>query len=197
MYQGQNFEAFVLLKDSMGVPVSTLAYTDLTVRTWNTKQTVMQPLTLALADLVNLGSGMYVIKIDKSLYPNVGEFALEVKGSLIADTLQVYPVDPTPLSFLQSPSVCVVSGNIMEITGQASSNREEVSFRISKLPSSVSGSLVTSERMIVYPDAYGNFSVQLLRFSEIIVEIKRAGINYKFTVPNQATAPLLGLIPPI
>ena len=54
-----------------------------------------------------------------------------------------------------------------------------------------------SERIIVYPDAYGNFSVQLLRYAEVIVEIKRLGINYKFTVPNQATAPLLGLLPPI
>lgn len=200
MYQGENTECFVKLVDLSDVIVTGLTHVNMTVKTWNKGQTSLQTVSLLPTDVVEIGEGLYVIKIAKEQFPNVGLFYLEVSsafGTPFKTFGQEYNVEPTPISFLQAPSVCVVTGNIMDITGQPTHNREEVSFRVSKLPVSVGGALVNSERSVVYPDAYGNFNIQLLRYAEVIVEIKRAGINYKFTVPNTATAPLLSLIPPI
>ena len=59
-------------------------------------------------------------------------------------------------------------------------------------PSLIDGSLLRTT-----PDAFGNFSVVLLRGKKVIVEIERSGIKQTITVPEQATANLVDLLPPI
>ena len=196
MYQAQNAELLIYLCDNVGDPKLAVPYDQMNVKFWNHGQESFTTIFPVDTDVVELGEGFYVLRIAKENFPNVGAFFIEVTG-MFKTFSKEYFVEPTPLSFLQGPAVCVVSGNIVDISGAVPGSKEEISFRVAKVPNTVGGSLVTSERFVMYPDAYGNFSIQLLRFSEVIVEIKRTGINYKFTVPDLATAPLLSLLPPI
>ena len=202
MYQGQNAEIIVKLYESEyesigNLPASGILYADLTMKYWRTGDLLLQTHTLTSGDLVELGDGLYVLKIPGTLLTKIGTFFIQLSGLLIKDYEQSFQVEPVTPSVVLHPNVCVVSGNIIDITGAPTMPNESIEFRIAQVPRTSGGSLLNVQRIVTHPDAYGNFSVQLIRGAEIVVDIKRAGINYKFTVPDQETASLLDLLPPI
>jgi hypothetical protein len=202
MYQGQSTEIIVKLLESEyesigGLPASGILHPDVTFKFWRVGDTAFQTHTITAQDFLELGDGFYVLKIPGAILNRVGQFFIQLSGLLIQNYEQSFQVEPLHPSVLLAPNLCVVSGNIIDITGSPAMPGESIEFRIAQTPKASGGALVNTQRILTHPDAYGSFSVQLIRGAVIVVEIKRAGINYQFTVPDQSTASLLDLLPPI
>jgi hypothetical protein len=206
MFQGQSAELMVKLLESsyeqefegayFALPAAGIEHTDLTLKYWKTGFTSLSEYTLTANDWLEIGDGNYVLKLPPTLLDTLGFFWFQLSGLLIQNYEAQYQVVPTPINYTVNPSICVVSANLIDITGEPA-GQEEISFRIAKIPKSSGGALINVKRITARPDAFGNFSVQLIRGSEVVVEIPKAGINNKFTVPEQTSALLLDLLPPL
>lgn len=204
MYLGRASEVVVLLHESNyefgyegdTVGASGVVFSDITVKYWKPGLVALQELTITNADWIELGNGYYAIKIPASVLNTVGFFFLQISGPYLRVFSEQYSVEPTPVSFLQSPNLCIVHGNITDITGSALNPQDEIVFHIYLVPKSTQGSIINSNRIVTKPDVYGNFSIQLLRNIDVKIEIKVSGINFKFKVPDAPVAALLDLMPP-
>lgn len=206
MYLGRSSEVVVTLFESnyeFGyegndlIPAAGVLFSDLTMKFWRPGMVAYQTHVLTNADWIELGNGNYVLKIPAALLTAVGFFFVQLTGPHLRSFQQQYSVEPTPINFLQSPNVCIVHGNISDITGSPINPDDEIVFGLGIFPKSIQGSILNSKRIVSRPDAYGNFSIQLLCGIEARVEIKLSGINFKITVPNQPSAALLDLMPPL
>lgn len=203
MFQGQDTEILVQLYESgyedpfMSIPASGIIYSDLTMAYWAQGMIAFDSFTLTSAMWTEIGDGLYILRIPGTLLQSFGQFALRLTGGLIRQYDALHVVYPVPAGFNASPNKCVVSGNIIDITGMAPQDGEEIVFRIAQIPKSVNGSLINYDRIKTRHDAYGNFSVSLIRELVVVIEMRKAGINYQFTVPDQATAALIDLLPPL
>lgn len=137
----------------------------------------------------------YILRLSASDTDTVGTLMVSITtptGGLTKE-LEVLPAPVTPVGI---PGTCVVSGNIIDIGGSPSS-QQPIMFRIAKNPATLGGAFVAGARLITMPDAYGSFSVALLRNAKVIVEIEGAGIRQQIVVPDASTANLIDLLPPI
>lgn len=204
MYLGRTTEVVVSLTESnyeFGYEGDTAAasgvlFSEVTFKYWRQGMVALQSHPLLITDWIELGNGNYVLKIPGSLIAAIGFFHVDITGPGLRPYSKQFSVEPTPLSFLQAPNVCVITGNVSDITGSSLNPDDELVFRVSTVPRSIQGSILNAKRIVSKPDAYGNFSIQLIRGIDVNVEIKLSGINFKITVPDQAVANLLDLMPP-
>jgi len=92
--------------------------------------------------------------------------------------------------------VCILSGTLVDIGG-APMVSTEVVFRPPHVPYYAGHALVGAGLIRTITDAFGNFSVRLLRDTTVLVEIEQVGIRYHINIPDSATAELVDLLPPI
>ena len=193
--QGQNFDIFVQLSQG-GTPVPDLTPADVLMRWWKPGATSVSVRPILPEEWVDLGGGDYVLKLPGADVDTLGMLFIRLTGSLFDIHERDFLVEPAPLAFLASANYCIVSGNTLDLSGRMLFGKEVV-FRPVDAPNAVGPSIVNFERIITYTDALGNFSVRLLRGAKAIVEIKEAGLRAQFEVPDQSTALLLDLLPPI
>ncbi len=158
--------------------------------------TIFSVKTLAPTDWVELGYGVYVVKWSAVDMGVLGQFVFRLASTSIDPYVGIFDILPAPVGILANPLVCVVSGNIVDIGGQPST-QQQVSFRVSQLPAATGSSFIAGGYVTTSPDAYGNFSVALLQGKSVVVEIVQTGLKHVITVPAQATASLLDLLPPL
>lgn len=146
-----------------------------------------------------LDNGYYVVVWTESNTSSLGEvyYLLESAGPVAFNYLEgKFDIEPVPLSTLLAPGKCVVSGSIMDLGGEGGTE-SWISFRVAKTPSVAGGSLVEGKIIRTVPDVFGNFSVVLLRGKKVVVEIPQSGLKHTITVPDQETANLVDILPPI
>ena len=112
------------------------------------------------------------------------------------ERFEKFDIEPAPLGGDAQAPVCIVTGNLVDIGGDPSHSCQVV-FRPQYVPGVAGYSLISADLIRTYPDAFGNFSVKLLRSSQVLVEIAGAGIKNLITVPDAPTANLIDLLPPI
>lgn len=195
--QGRAWETTVRLMDS-GLPVTGVLFSAVSVKFRRSGESSFTTKTLIITDWEELSNGFYALVWSESDMADLGEFRyfLAPATSGFDEVTGTFDIDPVPLSVLAAPEVCIVSGNVVHLNGDPATCTAVV-FRIVKTPSVVSSSLVDGSLLRTTPDAFGNFSVVLLRGKKVIVEIERSGIKHTITVPEQATADLVDLLPPI
>ena len=192
MYQNQSTE--VIVKATLGgVPVTGLLSSNFTLKYWKNGASSFTVFTTTITEI---GYGNYKILIPSTLVDTLGDWLLRVEGSLF-DTFELkYSVESAPTSILASPSLCIVSGNIIDIGGEASLNKA-ITCRIVNVPKKSGTSLVSVDRLSTVPDALGNFSFALIRGITVVIEIPSTGIRQQILVPNASSAQLIDLLPPI
>ena len=195
IFQGQNFDLFIQLSQG-GTPVPGILSSDVVMRWWRPGDTSVAVRPILPEEWVELGDGDYVLKLPGTDVSRTGILFIRLTGSLFDIHEEEFMVEPAPLSFLASANYCIVSGNTLDLSGRMLSGKEVV-FRPVDAPNAVGPSIVNFERIITYTDALGNFSVRLLRGAKALVEIKEAGLRGQIDVPDQSTALLLDLLPPI
>lgn len=192
--QGSSLEILVRAFAS-GVPVTGLVDTDFLTKAWWPGRVDLLNIIPQPEDLVEIGSGLYAIKV-----PGVttvqGELSLTVAGTLFDDVEKNFTIIPAPISSLLSPELCVVSGNIVDVGGAAGKG-QTIRLRPSSFPSEENGSIITSDAIETTPDFLGNFSLPLVRNQTLTIEITRTGIRVQITIPDQETANLIDLLPPL
>lgn len=195
MFLERTSEVLVELKLA-GTPVTGVTFTDVTFQYWAEGDDVFQTQALDIDSWVELGSGVYAITIDGGLLANVGGFGFRLSGGSFDSVVRDFFVEPAPIALLATPEKCLITGNVLDIGGEVGKH-SQVTFRIANVPKRVGGSLVVADKLVTVPDALGNISVALIRGVIALVEIPAAGIKYQITVPDQPSALLLDLLPPI
>lgn len=199
-YQGQLAQVAIRLFDTLGVPVTGVLYSAVTAKIWKAGTLGFVPKTLASADWLELGYGIYIINFSPTDMNTLSTFAYYLTGAGFVPYWNTFDVTPAPLSLLANTPLCVVTGNVVDLGGQSFSDQNQnlvISFRIANVPQSVGGtSIVSSKLLTTTTDAFGNFSVAILQGAVVIVEIAPLGLRQKITIPATTSATLLSLLPP-
>lgn len=146
---------------------------------------------------IERGEGFYSIVWSPEDLDTIGSFIFTVAFPYQTKEYQDrFTVIPEPIQYGVPAPTCVVTGNIVDIGGLPMSATDVV-FRPPHVPSFAGPSLVASGIIRTMTDAFGNFSVRLLRNTSVLVEIEKAGIRYLISIPDEPTAQLLDLLPPL
>lgn len=175
-------------------PMLGLDHTDVTISTWQQGETEFTDIPATEDNFREIGNGFYAIDLPAFLEP--GMAIAFISGPLFKDVTKEFIVEPQPISMAAPVGVCVITGNIRDLSGDIA-NTEQITFRLVRVPKNVGPSLVTSKRITTQPDAYGNFSVSLLKTATVLVEIPMCGLRVQIDVPDTETAALIDLIPPL
>lgn len=195
--QGTPRESTIRVLDGVGSPITGLTFEDFVVTYLKSGENTFLPKYLDVIRLYELQDGYYRITWLGSEMNNLGEFLFKVSssGATAFDAFyQTFEINPNTISGLSSPDVCIVSGNIVDIVGHAAISTL-ISFNPVSGPITVGTSFLNSSVIETTPDAYGNFSIALLRNVQVRVILPTVGVNHKITVPDQETALLKDLLP--
>ena len=197
---GSAWGSFVQILQNTGydiVPVEGLLCSDFTVTIRKAGGTFAEKV-LTTQDLMEVGDGWYEFKWSTGDMDTLGEFYFravpDVPGAFPVD--KIFDVNPPPLYMQGVHPDCIVTGNIINIGGMPSTNTY-VMFRPKSVPVIAGTSLLGATVLRTTPDAFGNFSVRLLRNLQVLVEIEGAGIRHLITVPDMDTASIIDLLPPV
>lgn len=154
------------------------------------------PKIMTPIDWSELGDGYYTMRWNAEDLDTLGIFAYRISCPYVyEEVFGSFDVEPAPFGVPTDSPTCIVTGNLIDIGGDPAHNA--VVFRPRYVPGTAGPSLITAEAIRTGADAFGNFSVKLLRSSQVIVEIEKAGIKNLITVPDAPTANLIDLLPPI
>ena len=179
------------------LPVDDLLYTDFALITKKTGQPFVAP-ALTQDSVTDFGYGWYEFHWSVSDMDTIGEFYYKIIPGIVGGVYVEgkFDVMPPPMYANNVHPTCIITGNIVDLSGHAQLGTPVV-FRPKNVPIVVGVSLIGASRILTYPDAYGNFSVELIRNVQAIVEIESSGIRHLITVPDLPTANILSLLPPV
>jgi len=144
----------------------------------------------------DLGGGYYSLLLTETDLNTIGELYAVIEIYAIGAAVNMtVDVDPAPFYIEANAPTCTITGSIVDIGGSALP--ASITFRPRNVPSAAGQSLVASGSIQTMTDAYGNFSVKLLRGAKVLVEIEYAGIRHLITVPELPNASIIDLLPPI
>jgi hypothetical protein len=177
-------------------PVTGVLFGSVIVKKRKTGAITFSTKVLVTADWVELGGGFYVLKWSTADMDTLGEFRYWISGGTFDDVTGAFDVIPAPIAIDVAAPKCIVTGNVVDIGGNPMS-LEKIVCRPRNVPGVTGTSLIAAGIINTVADAFGNFAVELIRGAIVLVEIERAGIRHLITVPNQPTALILDLLPPI
>jgi hypothetical protein len=188
-YQGQPYETVIHLASSTVLPG------DVTLQTRKYGQTAFVTQVLTSESWIHMTEGFYLLRLPADLVDTVGNLFYQVtySGGGFADEVTV---SPPPLPSMR-PGRCVLTGTITDLTGEPVTLGARITFRLVDAPYAIDGVFVQGGHYETRADAYGNFSVSLVQGVKVVVEIEQLGIKHVITVPDQETARLVDLLPPL
>ena len=195
IFQGRTRE-FVLNLDNGGTAVTGLLFSDVTVGIRKPGEVGFTNKTLTESDWLEIGDGFYGLTLSEEDTSTLGALMIKVSGDGFDEVVFSEDIDPAPLGSLASNEVCIISGTIMDLGGDPKW-QVPIVFRPVGLPAGRDGSLLVGDPIKTVCDVFGNFYVSLLRGFKAIVEIERTAIRHTITVPDQGTAHIVDLLPPL
>jgi hypothetical protein len=195
--QGHAWESVIDLSLA-GVSVPGVLPSQLIVKYRRTGDTSLQAKTMSSANWVEVGGtvGLYILKWSSAEMGMVGSFWYQVSGATFNPHIEKMDVLPAQVGAIISPTLCVITGNLSDISAVPDQSGA-IKFRLVKTPATFQGALASGRVIQTLADSYGTFSVSLVRGAVVIVEIESAGLKQQFTVPDQGSANLIDLLPPI
>lgn len=179
---------------SEGVSTTGLTYEDVSVHIRKQGEAAFAEKTLSESDWTDLGSGFYAVKWSEDDMDTLGDFRYLVMGSDFDDVTGCFDVEQAPIAVAADAQTCIVSGSIIDINGDPS-RQETIIFRPQRIPALSGATLLNSNAIRTTTDAFGNFSVALVRGTKILVEIERLAIRYLIEVPDVSSTSLVSLLP--
>lgn len=196
VYQGRPWETNAYL-ELIGIPAASVAYTQVTCKYRKFGESSLTTRVLTSSDWVNLGSGFYVLKWPASILNVLGTFFFTLTGSSFDNFVyDEFDVDPAPISLSTPADVCLVSGNLSDLSANPVHNAV-ISARLVSYPASGGSSVITSDSIRTVPDYFGNFTLPMIQGKTAIIEIERTSVKYQITVPYASSANFLDLVPPL
>lgn len=185
---------FLSLEDE---PALTVLPADVVLRYKKVGQDAFVVKTLDTAHWINLGDGYYSIRWTSQETDTLGS-VFYVMSSVKFDNFLADEFDveiPTSEAF-GAPSTCLISGNVSTLEGKARAGLPII-IRGVDFPLTSGYSMISSELVRTFSDEFGNFSMSIARGATVTVEIERAGFKLQIVVPDQPTAALVDLVPPL
>lgn len=181
-------------------PATGVAHSAVAVMYKKSGQAVWTTKTLTLSDWSELGGGMYSIRFSASEMNTTGDFTFTLNGPAFDNFVyDEFTIEPSLAGFIPQPTIpsqCVVSGFVAGSNGLPPSMIKIVARPV-QLPARHGNMIVTGDVVWTFADAYGNFSLPLIRGSTVLIQIERTGVRAQITVPDAPAANLLDLLPPI
>jgi hypothetical protein len=171
--------------------------TDVTLNVKKPESLVFEEILLDTSNFQETVDNYYNITIPLEIADQLGTYIFKVEESVGPSTQYLdRECFPQPLSSTPSPGVCVVNGNIRDVTGIAKSyNNTVITAQPLKLPLEVSGSLILGSKVKTYADHDGYFSLPLVIGMTVIIEVPDAGVRFQAVIPDQATVRIEDIIP--
>lgn len=198
--------AYLTLVD---VPATGVSYTDVVAQIKKQGHTSFTTKVLSSSDWVNLGGGLYSISFSAGDMDTPGDFTYTLSGSefdnFVYDEFTIPPISSGGGGggsggggdSLSLPEQCIVTGNIATLSSLPPfAEPLKIVAYPSQFPAKYSNTILTADAVWTFADSLGNFSLGLVRKSIVIIEIKRTGIRAQITIPDNATANLMDLLPP-
>ena len=195
IYQGHSRELPVWLQNA-GSPATGIVYTDVTVEIRKAEGMGFLPKPLETEEWYEIGDGWYALTLSEDDVSVIGPLLIKLSGVGFDTAFHTHDVEPVPFGVMASNEICIISGNISDLGGDPKW-QVPIVFRPVELPTSSSGSLITGDPIRTVCDVYGNFYVMLIRGKKAIVEIGRTGVKHTIIVPDQETANIIDLLPPL
>lgn len=196
-YQGRVYETVVYLELG-GVPATGVNPGDAILKYKKYGETARTLFTMDTDMWKELDSGFYMISWPEELMDVQGKFTYFLEGVLFDNfLLDEFDIEVVPLVLTVPSEKCIISGNLIDIGGEPGTGQTIRASVMSSPSKSSGGSIIVSDPIDHRPDAMGNFSIALLRGETVIIDIPRAGIRQQIVVPDQPSALLLDLIPPL
>ena len=192
--QGRTWETNVYLSLA-DVPATDVLYSAVTVKYRKFGEAALTTRVLSTADWVEIGDGFYVLKWPASIMSEIGGFFYTLEGAGFDNFLyDEFSIEVVPIVMLGPPETCLVTGNVSDIEGSAST--EIIRWQPYSLPVYGDGRVLSGETKSTRPDADGNFSFRALRGQEVLFEIPNSHIRYKILIPDAPSANIVDLLPP-
>lgn len=139
--------------------------------------------------------GYYNIKVDKAVLDLLGTYLFRVEAYEIDEVIEKESL-PLPLSSNPAPDVCIVTGNIRNISGNAETF-SNIAIVVSprRLPIIADSNLVMGKKITARADYDGFFSIPVIKGATVIFEIEEVGLRFQVVIPEQSTARIEDLIP--
>jgi hypothetical protein len=178
-----------------GAPALGVLPADVTCKFRKQGQTSLTSKTLTSTSWVEIGLGYYALKWSAVDLNTVGSFLFTLSGPDFdnfthAELSVVAPSSVTP------PEMCVISGNLRDIGGKVPHNTRIV-VRPAEFPARFGQNVIQADALVTTVDIDGQFELAVVRNSVVIIEIERSGIRSQITIPDQASANILDLLPPM
>jgi len=195
--QGGDFELIFRLLDNTQTAVTGKIFSDVSAEFWKPGLTSLTARAILEEEFLEIGNGYYSLKLSGQNDLNtLGIYFLRLSGTGFETVEKELILEVPPVGIDPNPAVCTVSGSILDIGGEAGGG-QQVTFRGVDFPIVSGASLITSDAVRTLPDAQGNFSVKLLRNRVVLIEVDRTGVRNQITIPDQETALVVDLLPPI
>lgn len=168
---------------------------DLSLSLVKPSEAEFEPVELESEDISEVGLGYYKFPVPRAQLGETGTYLFRVMGYEL-DKVVERECLPRPLSSVPAPEVCLITGNIRDVSGRMNAfENVEIILRPLKLPAQFSGTFVLGNRSVTRTDFDGFFSIPAVRGATVIVEIKDAGIRFQAVVPDQDTIRIEDLMP--
>lgn len=139
--------------------------------------------------------GYYNLTIPKDLIKETGTYIFRVEAYEMALFFERECL-PKPYSSSPPAEVCIVTGNIRDISGRARVFENVlVTVYPTKLPLNICNNLTLGQKVSTRTDFDGFFSLPVVRGAEVRFEIKDAGVRFQAIIPDEDTIRIEDLIP--
>lgn len=141
--------------------------------------------------------GFYNFHIPKEHLLEVGTYAFVVTDTTASNETKITKeAMPTPVNTESSVNTCIISGNVRDIAGHYDVDDQVLITAMPlHLPLPGSSSFIAAKKIKTLTDYSGNFSMPILIDTDVIFEIKDAGVRFQATVPDLPSVNLKDLMP--
>jgi hypothetical protein len=168
---------------------------DIVVKVKKPSSLTFETLDLASESIQDAEMGYYNIEIPSEIIDEIGTFVFQI----LAYETEIFTEKeavPAPPYSTETPDICVVTGNVKDISGNISYFPQiSVEARPLRLPALYKGTHILGQRVIVHSDHNGFFQLPLIRGMTALIEIKDAGIRFQASIPHQESIRIEDLMP--
>lgn len=157
--------------------------------------TIFETYELTEDNIAEAELGFYNITIDQAVLNELGDYNFRLVGYEYDEIFEKECL-PMPLSSSPGPGVCIITGNIRNLSGNSETfSNVAVSVEPRKLPIIKDSNLIMGRKLTARTDYDGFFSIPVLVGAYVIFEIKEVGLRFQVEIPDQETARIEDLIP--
>lgn len=175
------------------IPAAGVLFSDIYIQFWNPGTAGLDAIAITETLWEEIDHGVYVLTLPKALTQVVGDFYLKITGPALRDFKRTLYVEHPPVTFVK-PDLCMVTGNVVDITGDPDNYAEEVQYRVVGGIVISGNSFVNNKFKSTNTDSYGNFILPLIKGVDVMIELKTSGFKKTITVPNLSTVNLKDLL---